>query len=78
MIQALAIIDDTRVIIYATIWSVIYDRKFTSLNLLEYRPLTDDEILTQDFFFPQNFLKILESKIETSFEIMAFLMKSFC
>jgi hypothetical protein len=27
MILALAIIDDARVIIYATIWSVIYDPK---------------------------------------------------
>jgi hypothetical protein len=33
-ILAIAIIDDARVIIYATIWSIIYDRKFMILNLL--------------------------------------------
>ena len=33
-ILALAIIDDARVVIYATIWSVIYNRKFMILNLL--------------------------------------------
>jgi hypothetical protein len=31
---SLSIIDDAWVVIYATIWSVIYDRKFTILNLL--------------------------------------------
>ncbi len=31
---SLSIIDDTGVVIYATIWSVIYDRKFTIQNLL--------------------------------------------
>jgi hypothetical protein len=34
MILALAIIDDTRIVIYATIWRVIYDRKFMILDLL--------------------------------------------
>ncbi len=31
---SLSIIDNAGVVIYATIWSVIYDRKFTILNLL--------------------------------------------
>ncbi len=38
MILALAIIDEAGVVIYATIWSVIYDCKFTILYLLEYKP----------------------------------------
>ncbi len=47
MILALAIIDDARVVIYATIWNVIYERKFTILNLLQYRPLLYDQKMTR-------------------------------